>query len=322
MRISVVIPVLSESENIRALAPRLRETLEPLTRDFEVLFVDDGSTDDSAAAVAALHSEDARFKLVSFSRNFGYAVALTAGLDFAEGDAVITMDGDFQHPPALLPDLVRRWREGYEVVHTVRVATDGAAPLKGAASALFYPFYRWLTGTKGFRNAADFRLLDRKAVLALRACRERARFVRGLSFWVGFRSCFVEFSAPARRHGDTKFSWDRMLRFAADGIFSFSARPLYLSLYVGLLSFTAGMLYAGYALWAKFVAHAVVPGWTSTIIVVSVLGGLQMLFMGVQGFYLARIFEEVKQRPLYLVRSTLGIDGAASGPRQVSADTP
>lgn len=307
MRISIVIPVLNEKENIQALSRRLIETLDPLYSPFEIIFVDDGSSDETAALIAGLHSRDARIKLLSLTRHFGYGQALTAGLDYAEGDAVITMDGDLQHPPSLIPEMLKRWKDGAEIVHTIRRTTGDASYAKAAFSRFFYALYRGLTGTRGFRNTSDFRLMDRNAVLALRACRERARFVRGLSFWIGFRASFLEFDAPPRRHGRTKFALKRMFRLAADGIFSFSPMPLFISFYAGIFSFLFGVGYAAYAAWIKFVSHQAVIGWASTIIVMAILGGLQMLFMGIQGIYISRIFEEVKQRPIYLLRSSLGI---------------
>jgi polyisoprenyl-phosphate glycosyltransferase len=309
MRLSVVVPVLNEHENAPALAARLREVLEPLTRDYELIFVDDGSTDGTDAVIAGLHAQDARVKLLSFSRNFGHQFALTAGLDHAEGDAVITMDGDFQHPPELIPEMVARWREGIQVVHTVRKDTEDASFAKKFSSNLYYSLFRKLTGVKGLQSAADFRLLDRKAVLALRQCRERARFLRGLAFWIGFRSCFLEFRAPPRRHGVTKYVLRRMLRLAADGILSFSATPLYFSLYLGLASLLFGFFYGAYAIYAKFAYQQVVQGWTSTVIVVSLFGGLQMFLLGMQGLYVGRIFEEIKQRPIYLVAHRVGFGG-------------
>jgi dolichol-phosphate mannosyltransferase len=302
--------VLNEQENVPALAPKLRSVLEPLTREFEIVFVDDGSTDGTAEAVANLHSQDPRIKLLSFSRNFGHQFALTAGLDFADGDAVILMDGDFQHPPELIPEMVAKWKQGFEVVHTRRKETAGASFFKNLSSRYYYFLFRRFSGIRNFRDAADFRLLDRRAVLALRQCRERARFLRGLAFWVGFRSCFLEFSAPARKYGVTKYSVRRMFRFAADGILSFSPLPLYFSLYLGLLSCVFGAVYGAFAVWEKLFGKGVVPGWTSTVIMLSLFGGMQMLLMGVLGLYVGKIFEEIKQRPVYLLRRSLGIESA------------
>jgi dolichol-phosphate mannosyltransferase len=314
-RISIVIPLLNEADNIPLLHERLAVVGEAIDVDVEWVFVDDGSTDGSADVIALLATRDDRVKLVSFSRNFGHQAAITAGLDHATGDAVIMMDADLQHPPELIETLVARWREGYEVVYTVREATEGANVLKRGSSRAFYWLFNCLTGIDMPANAADFRLLDRKVVLALGQIRERTRFMRGLTSWVGFRSCPVPYIAAARHEGVSKYNWRRMINFALDGILSFSTIPLHVGIYLGMLMAVAGFGYMGFVVVAWATGWSVIiPGWTSMIMMVSIVGGLQLIILGIIGLYVGKIFEEVKQRPLYLVRRTLGWEATRAVP--------
>lgn len=314
MKLSVVIPVLNEETNLPVLYERVVGELQSLACDFEILFVDDGSTDSSAERIAALHRADARVKMLSMSRNFGHQAALTAGMDHATGDAVIAMDADLQHPPDLIRELVLRWKEGYEVVYTVRQTTEAAGPLKRASAKLFYRVFRALSDIDLPANSADFRLLDRRVVEAFRQIRERTRFLRGLVGWAGFRSVPVPYQANARLSGQTKYSPARMIRLAIDGLVSFSTTPLYVAIYVGGLLSLLGVAYLLYALYARFVTGNVVPGWTSLIILVTFVGGIQLVLMGIIGIYIGKIYEEAKQRPLYLIRETLGFEGSPPVP--------
>ncbi len=274
--------------------------------------MDDGSTDGSADIVRELHEADPRVKLLSFSRNFGHQVALTAGMDHASGDATIVMDADLQHPPAVIPELVARWKEGYEVVYTVRRSTLDAGLIKRATAAAFYRIFRGLSGLDLPSNAADFRLLDRKVVEAFGGIRERTRFLRGLTAWAGYRTIAVPYDAPPRQAGESKYSAGRMARLATDALVSFSTIPLHVAVYLGFALAALGFLYALYALYQRLVTGDVLPGWASLAVLVSVVGGIQLMLMGVIGIYLGKIYEEVKRRPLYLVRSALGLD--VSGP--------
>lgn len=318
MKLSVVIPVLDEASNLHRLHDELEKQLGPICRDYELIFVDDGSTDGSDERIRELHEADPRVKLLSFSRNFGHQIALTAGMDHASGDATILMDADLQHPPAMIPELVARWREGYEVVYTVRRSMGGAGPVKRLTAALFYGLFRRMSGLDLPSNAADFRLLDRKVVEAFRGIRERARFLRGLTAWAGYRSIAVPYEAPPRDAGESKYSAGRMARLATDALVSFSTIPLHAAIYVGFALAILGLLYAVYALYQRLVTGDVLPGWASLAVLVSVVGGIQLILMGVIGTYLGKIYEEVKRRPLYLVRNALGLDTlgpeTASGP--------
>jgi len=307
MRVSVVVPILNEEGNVPRLYARVRGELEKISPDFELIFVDDGSTDRSAAAVADLHASDPRVKLVSFSRNFGYQMALTAGLDHSSGDAVVIMDGDLQHPPSLLPALLEKWQEGFEVVHTIRRSTADASGLRRTAGDAFYSLFRRLSRIDLPANTADFRLLDRKVVRALGDIRERTRFLAGLTVWTGFRSTSVTYEAPAREEGVTKFTGARIARLALDALVSFSTVPLHLAVYVGTILAALGFLYSLYALWERFASGTVLPGWTSIVMLVAIVGGIQLMLIGVLGVYLGKIYEEVKQRPLYVVRASIGL---------------
>ncbi len=314
MKLSAVVPVLNEEANIQALYEAIVRQMEALGGDFEILFVDDGSTDGSVRRITELHGRDPRVKLISLSRNFGHQNALTAGIDHAGGDAVIMMDADLQHPPSLIPELIRRWQEGYEIVYTVRRDTQDAGPLKRATAALFYRLFRTLTGIDLPANTADFRLLDRKVVGAFRQIRERTRFLRGLTGWAGYRSLAVPYDAPARQSGKSKYGARRMIQFAVDGLVSFSAAPLYAAIYAGLALALLGFVYLVYVLYARFVSGNVVPGWTSLILLVSFIGGIQLILMGIIGAYVGKIYEETKQRPLYLIRESLGFEQDSRSP--------
>jgi glycosyltransferase involved in cell wall biosynthesis len=307
MRLSVVVPVFNEGENVERLHQRVVAVMKQIGAEFELIFVDDGSTDDSASRIAQLNAGDSRVKLLSLSRNFGHQIALTAGMDHAEGDAVICMDADLQHPPEVLAQLVAKWKEGNDIVYTIRESTmDEATLMKRVTSAFFYRLFKFFGHIDLPANAADFRLLDRRVVLAFRSIRERTRFLRGLTSWVGYRSAAIHFSAAKRTVGSTKYSFRKMLSFAVDGIVSFSTTPLYLSIYAGFLIATLGFVYSIWVVYQKVIVKSVVQGWASLIILVCLIGGIQLIVLGVIGIYLGRVFDEVKQRPLYIVRHGLG----------------
>lgn len=309
--LSVVAPVFNEAGNLREFHARVTTAMLATASGHEIIFVDDGSSDESAEVVRRLCREDPAVRLLSFSRNFGHQAAITAGLDHARGRAVIVMDSDLQHPPELIVRLVDRWREGYEVVYTVREDTADATWLKKLTSCCFYKVLNYLAQTPIPAHGSDFRLLDRKAVDAFKSLRERARFMRGLSSWVGFKTVAVPYVADRRRAGSSSYTFRRMLRLATDGVTSFSTTPLHLSLYLGVLEALAGFVYGLYVLYMRFATDEVVPGWTSVILVVLWSGGVQFIMIGVVGIYLGKVFEEVKQRPIYLLRETIGVEGVA-----------
>jgi polyisoprenyl-phosphate glycosyltransferase len=307
LKLSVVVPAFNEEPNVEPLYARLSQVLASVDAEWEIIFVDDGSSDGTDGAIRRLRRQEPRVKLLTFSRNFGQQVAITAGLDYAEGDAVLVMDADLQHPPELIPQLLARWKDGYEVVFTERLSTRNVSRGESFASRLYYGVFRLLTGIDLPSNAADFRLLDRKVVLAFRQIHERVRFLRGLTTWLGFRSTGVSYQAPERRRGATKYTFTKRLRFAADGILSFSTVPLHLAVYFGFALAGLGFLYAFYALYARFISHSAVSGWTSLMMVSLLIGGIQLVVLGIIGIYLGKLYEESKQRPLYVVKEAEGL---------------
>lgn len=311
--LSVVVPVYNEAGNVAPLLRRLVGVLEALATDWEVIFVDDGSRDQTASAVSAAAATDPRIRLVRLARNFGHQIALFAGMDHARGTAVVTLDGDLQHPPELIPELVRLWREGADVVQTIRRHTRGVDPLKRFSSRAFYRVLSALATVRVAPGAADFRLLSREAADAFLACREAARFNRGLVQWIGFEQRTIEYDAEARGAGRTKYSLRAMLRLAADAVFSFSSWPLRFAGLAGAVVSLCAVGYLLFVLWAALFTRWVVPGWTSILATVLVLGGVQLIVLWIMGEYLGRMFDEIKRRPLYVVRRPRGAAAGSDG---------
>jgi dolichol-phosphate mannosyltransferase len=302
-RLCIVAPCYNEAEVIGPFYDALKAVLRQIPDlDHELILVDDGSTDGTLAALESLAARDACVRVCSLSRNFGHQAALTAGLEAARGDAVIMMDSDLQHPPALIPDLVRRWREGHDVVSAVRRRTTGGGLIKNFTSAGFYWLVNRLSDTPIVRGAADFCLLSRPAHEALQRLPERHRFLRGMVSWIGFRRAFVEFDAPPRAAGRSKYSRAKMLGLACHAILSFSAVPIRCATWLGLTAIGLSLIYLAFVLVCFLTGRPLVKGWTSTIFIVAFLGGVQLAFIGVVGEYVGRIFEEVKRRPLYLLK--------------------
>jgi glycosyltransferase involved in cell wall biosynthesis len=303
---SIVIPVYNEEAALPELRARLVPVLDQLDGDSEVILVDDGSSDRTFDLGETIAAEDPRFRIVQLSRNFGHQVAISAGIDFAQGDAVITMDGDLQHPPETIPELIRCWREGYEVVYAARENRSRESWFKRVAADAFYRLLARIASVPVIPHVADFRLIDRKAADAFRSLPERVRYLRGMFSWVGFRHTIVPYRSPERVGGEAKYTTRRLFSLAAAGIVSFSDVPLKLALAVGFfvsaLSFIAGMT----AIAVRLGGYSGVPGWASLLVALSFLGGVQLIMLGMIGIYVGRIFEEVKQRPVYVVRQVLG----------------
>lgn len=301
--VSLVLPVYNEEPVIGELTRRLRGLLTEMDPSgvWDVLFVNDGSRDASREMLEAACAEEPRFKLVNLSRNFGHQIAITAGLDRAEGDAVVIMDADLQDPPEVIAEMLARYVEGYDVVYAVRRRRQGESWFKRATAALFYRILERVVGVKIPTDTGDFRLMSRRTVLALRGLREANRFVRGLVAWIGFRQTAVYYDRSARFAGDTHYPLHKMLRFASDGIVSFSTLPLRLATFLGLLSGLIAAAVAAWVLVAVLSGAYVVPGWATLMLGISLASSAQLLMIGILGEYLGRIYDEVKRRPLYLV---------------------
>jgi polyisoprenyl-phosphate glycosyltransferase len=304
--LSVVIPIYNEqatlSELYRRLTRVLSENLAELA--YEIVFVNDGSTDGSIQILSELHADDPAVKVVNLSRNFGHQAALTAGLDYAKGNAVICMDGDVQDPPEIIPTLVARWRDGNDVVYAVRkLRKEGF--IKRGCYAAFYRLLRRLSMVSIPLDAGDFALMDRRVVDCLKALPERSRFIRGLRTWVGFRQAAVEYEREKRFAGVPKYTWSKLVHLAVNGLLSFSALPLRMATAVGFMISFCSLLGIILALYLKLFTDLAIPGWTATVIPILVLGGIQLLSIGILGEYIAQIFDEVKQRPLYIIDGIL-----------------
>jgi len=301
--LSFVLPAFNEAENVAAMTAMLRKAGERTGLSWEILWVDDGSTDGTDRALRALCERDPRVRTVRFSRNFGHMAALTAGMENARAvGAVVTLDADGQHPPAMIPRMVRLWQEGADVVQTVRTATAGEGSLKRITSRGFYAVLNYLSDLDLAEGAADFRLLDRQVVDALVALPERVRFVRGLVQWIGFRRVLLPYKAKARMAGRTKYSLGKMVQLSLNGITSFSIRPLRLSFFLGLAVLALATVYGAYVIVAHAIGVDLVKGWSSLLMSVLVLGGIQLVMLGILSEYLGRIYLEIKNRPLYVER--------------------
>lgn len=301
--LSVVVPLYNEELVIDAMFERLVGALDAIDMRYEVILVNDGSADRTLEIARAICARDARVKLISFSRNFGHQVAITAGMDRARGDAVVVIDADLQDPPEVIGDMVAKWREGYQVVYGVREKREGETWFKLITAKFFYRFLRAVTTQHIPVDTGDFRLIDRSALAEFLRMRERARFVRGMVSWVGFKQGEVPYVRHERHAGETKYPLKKMLSFALDGILSFSQLPLKLASALGVVASVVAFLTIVYGLVVKlFFPEQVIPGWSSVFTAVLFVGGIQLICLGVVGEYVGRIYEEIKGRPLYIIQ--------------------
>lgn len=303
--VSIVVPVFNEQDNIDVFKREVCKSMEQLPYRFEIIFVDDGSNDATPAILHRLAGEDGRVQALILARNYGHQVAISCGLDHADGDAVISMDGDMQHPPEMLPQLIAKWEEGFDVVQTIRLTTEGVSWFKKFTSSTFYWLMNAMSKVHVQEGGSDFRLLDKKVVDSFRSFRETARFIRGMISAIGYRQTTIEFVAPPRHAGVSKFSLRKMMTFALDGITAYSKLPLRFAFYTGIACGVISVGLTMHVLYIKFFTDEAVPGWATLSASILLLGGLQLVFMGIIGEYVGRIFEEVKRRPLYLVREEL-----------------
>jgi dolichol-phosphate mannosyltransferase len=303
--ISIIIPCYNEEGNVHVLYEKLSSILKSCEiSTYEILFVNDGSSDDSLMKIKELTAKDDAVKFIHFSRNFGHQNALRAGLDFAQGDAVISMDADLQHPPELIPTLIAFWRAGNKVVYTKRKDKNDLSFFKKLTSKMFYKLVNYLSETKLEEGTADFRLLDRSVVEALKNFNENNLFYRGIIPGLGFKQHGVEYIPNERFSGETKYTFSKMVRFALTGITSSSAKPLYFSIYLGAFLALCSFFYAMYAIYVSIFTTEAVAGWTSTIASILFIGGIQLMMLGIVGIYLGKLFSESKKRPNYIIEES------------------
>jgi len=300
---SIVIPVFNEASNIRPLLVELDSHLDEGKYEYEVIFVDDGSADGTLDILQKAIFRGKSVGYISFSRNFGHQNALKAGLDMSTGDCVITMDGDLQHPPELIPVLLEKWEDGYDVVYTRRKDCRNKNRLKRLTSNWFYGLMRLLTGLDMEQGMADFRLLSRQVSDSLGVLHEQDLFLRGMIKWMGFNQYAIDYTPKNRFSGKTKYNNKKMMKFAIQGITAFTVKPLYVSIILGVIFSVLSLAYIPYVVWCVFSGHAV-AGWASIIITIMFFGGLQMLLLGIIGIYIGKIFLQSKQRPAYIVKKT------------------
>lgn len=306
--LSIIAPIYNEEAVIDELYKRLTPILEEMGPNFEVIMVNDGSKDRSLELMIKLAERDARYKIINFSRNFGHQVAITAGMDYATGDAVVIIDADLQDPPEVIPQLVAKWRSGYDIVYAVREKRHGETVFKKWSAAMFYRTLRKITNVEIPVDTGDFRLMSRRAVEKLKTLRERHRFVRGMVSWIGFPQTGVTFVRQERFAGDTKYPLKKMLKFAFDGITSFSFMPLQMATYLGFT--VSGISFLGIlgVILLKILTNQTIQGWSSMMAIMLFLGGVQLITIGIIGEYIGRIYDEVKQRPLYIVQDLVGVE--------------
>ncbi len=312
-RYSIVAPIYNEEGNILRLHQRIREVMDTLDEPWELVLVDDGSRDNSYAEMHAVASQDSRIKLVHFARNFGHQIAVTAGIDYAQGHAIVLIDADLQDPPEVILEMIERWKAGYEVVYGVRAERKGETRFKIWTAKLFYRLIYRITDVNIPLDTGDFRLMDERVANVLRAMREHNRFIRGMTSWIGFRQTGVQYVREAREIGETKYPLRKMVRFAWDAVTGFSYFPLQIMIYVSLIFGILGVLTIPViAVLRVFVGPDFFGGQTTTIVLLLLLGSFQLFFLFIMGQYVARIYDEVRGRPLYVVASTIGFEQAST----------
>lgn len=305
--ISLVVPFYNEQDGIALFFEKITQILKAITRDYEIICINDGSTDQTLAILKKQHKKDKRIKILNFSRNFGKEAALTAGITFATLDVVIPIDADLQDPPELIASMVDKWREGYDVVVAQRRHRHDRF-FKRITAQLFHKFFAYLTNNNLNPNAGDYRLMDRKVIEVIKLFPEKTRYMKGLFSWVGFKTVAVQYDRPLRTFGNSKIPVYKLFKLAFDGIFSFSTKPLKIWFYIGLFISMISFTYASFLLLRKIIIGADLPGYTSIMVGVLFMGGIQLISLGVIGEYIARIYKEVKNRPVYIVDEKHGID--------------
>jgi dolichol-phosphate mannosyltransferase len=299
---SVVVPVFNEEKVLPETYRRLNAVMEELGESYEIIFVNDGSSDRTISILDQLCERDSHIRIIDFAKNFGHQTAITAGMDYADGKAVVVIDADLQDPPELIPQMILRWREGYDVVYGKRKERKGETFFKRVSATLFYRLMRRMTEVDIPVDTGDFRLVDRRVCDALKTIKERNRYIRGIISWLGFRQVGVEFAREERFAGETKYPLRKMLKFAFDAITSFSFKPLKLSSYLGMALSFCSFVYLMLVVWQKLFTDRTVPGWASSMVVSLFFNGIVLMMLGIAGEYIGRIYDEAKGRPLYVVR--------------------
>ncbi|MEW4282918.1 glycosyltransferase family 2 protein [Priestia koreensis] len=308
VRYSIVIPVYNEEAVIHETYRRLKSVMNSTKEAYELLFVNDGSRDQTAAILKEYSDGDESVKLIDFSRNFGHQIAITAGMDYARGEAIVVIDADLQDPPELILEMIEKWKEGYDVVYAKRVQRKGETFFKKQTAALFYRILRASTDVDIPVDTGDFRLIDRRVCEEMKGIQEKNRFVRGLVSWVGFKQTAVEYIRDERLAGETKYPLKKMLKLSLDGLTTFSYKPLKLATYTGSLLSLAGFIYMFIVLYQKLFTDSTVEGWASLIVIQLFFSGIVLILLGIVGEYIGRIYDETKNRPLYIVRECYGME--------------
>lgn len=302
-KISIVIPAYNEEENLTQIRLAVDEVFKTLSGySYEIIFVNDGSRDNTQAILEQLAGKFTEVKFIEFSRNFGHQNAVKAGLDFADGNCVISMDGDMQHPPEMIPQLIQKWEEGFDIVYTIRKYSKNISYFKRKTSDFFYHLLSSLSDVELEKGSSDFRLMDASVVDVVRSSGESDIFLRGLVKWVGFKQYSIPFVAADRFAGSSKYSLGRMIKFAFTGITAFSVKPLYLAAYLGFFFSLLPLLYIPYVVYS-FLNNSEISGWASLIMTVVFFGGVQLIILGILGIYMGKIFKQIKDRPIYIIRS-------------------
>ncbi|GAB6447716.1 glycosyltransferase family 2 protein [Bacillus cereus group sp. MYBK71-2] len=314
--ISVVVPMYFEEEVAQECYNRLKSVMLQNNINYEFVFVNDGSTDRTMEILSEIAANDYRTKIVNFARNFGHQVAVTAGIAAAKGDAIVIIDADLQDPPEVIPELIAKWEEGYEVVYAKRKQRKGETWFKLLTAKYFYKFLNYMSDIDIPKDTGDFRIIDRKIADVFNQMTERNRFIRGMMSWVGFRQTYVEYERDERFAGETKYPLKKMIKFASDGIIAFSTKPLRIVMSLGLLSVLISIIVLLYTITVKVFGHGTQTGWASIMVAITFFSGIQLLGLGIVGQYIARIYDESKNRPIYIVKETINIDEEETAPKK------
>ncbi len=315
--ISIVVPMYFEEEVANECYNRLLSVMHKNHINYEFIFVNDGSTDRTIEILKDVAAMDSNVKVIDFARNFGHQTAVTAGIDYAQGDAIVIIDADLQDPPEMIPELIAKWQQGYEIVYAKRKKRSGETFFKLATAKYFYRFLNYMSDIEIPKDTGDFRIIDRRVADVFKKMTERNRFVRGMISWIGFRQTYVEYERDERFAGETKYPLKKMIKFASDGIIGFSTKPLRLVMVIGLLSVFVSLLVLSYSIVVWLIGKNIQPGWTSIMVAITFFSGIQLLGLGLVGQYIARIYDESKNRPIYVVRETINFSKASTDSQNV-----